>query len=51
MTTEQAGLAGIDCERVELAGGRAVLWRGDCLEQIEQRHFDTAGRRIEALGL
>lgn len=24
----------LDCERVELAGGRAVLWRGDCLELL-----------------
>lgn len=34
MKVDQAALGGIDCERVELAGGRAVLWRGDCLELL-----------------
>ena len=36
MTTQElnAALAGIEYERVELAGGRAVLYRGDCLELL-----------------
>lgn len=34
MKVDQAALGGIDCERVELAGGRAVLWLGDCLELL-----------------
>lgn len=32
--SDVGAIPGVDCERVELAGGRAVLWRGDCLRLL-----------------